>query len=186
MTKYDVIYEEIQSRLEQGAISLEQADELNALAYNKYSDIEVSEAEVADYIDHEMGKPYVSGGYSNNVGAAQIDSEMDPGKDWDLETDYFDDELGEPYSTDGYPNDFGAAQIGSEMDPDSKWDLETDYLDDEMGQSISEAADEIQSILDEMDLNDTINRVYEAYEDGVISRRDANTYLSYLDINNYE
>jgi hypothetical protein len=146
MTKYDVIYEEIQSRLEKGLITYEQADELNTLAYNKYSDIEVSEAEVADYIDHEMGKPYVAGGYNNNV---------------------------------------GARQVGSEMDPDKKWDLETDYLDDEMGQSISEAAEEIQNMLDNIELENTIDRVYTAYENGVISEDEANTYLAYLDVDNY-
>lgn len=55
MTKYEIIYEELQSRVDKGELTVEQAEVLNDLAYDKYATESADNSKDLELIDQLRG-----------------------------------------------------------------------------------------------------------------------------------
>ena len=55
MTKYEIIYEELQSRVDKGELTVEQAEVLNDLAYDKYATESADNTKDLELIDQLRG-----------------------------------------------------------------------------------------------------------------------------------
>lgn len=145
MTKYDILHDRIIRMQKAGEITEAVAIDLDAKAYEQYNDVEVTEAEVAEYLDNEMGKNHAEDGYPTDTdipaGSTSINpSDKGTSRGINDATDYLDNEMGAPAALDGFNAGVSAYQgiASTALDPSTKGNSPsindgTDYLDNEMG-----------------------------------------------------
>ena len=113
MTKYDVIHENLQEKINNGELTLEDAQKVDNLAYEKYSDVEFVEEkadEQADLVDEledlvKDGKVTLTDDdvkYIKDIIARAVTSDTKEDADDDKKSDDSKDEKGEtPADTEG-------------------------------------------------------------------------------------
>ena len=205
MTKYDILHDKLMRKVDAGLISESKAVEMDNIIYNKYSDVEVTEAEVAEYLDDEMGKSYSTDGFNSDVATKDANTKADASDKSDLpevndNVEQMDDEMGKPVSTDGFNADVATTDANTAANPADKSNLpevndKVEQMDDEMGKSYAECVAAIDKMLAEVsdvtyeetdELIETQNKVFKAFESGCIDVDTALNYLDALDVTNYE
>lgn len=161
MTKYDILHDKLMRKVDAGLISESKAVEMDNIIYNKYSDVEVTEAEVAEYLDDEMGKSYSTDGFNADVATTDANTAANPADKSNLpevndKVEQMDDEMGKSY-----------AECVAAID-----------------KMLAEVSDVTYEETDE--LIETQNKVFKAFESGCIDVDTTLTYLDALDVTNYE